>query len=284
MEGQYAYNADMDEILIDEKRYISSKRAAKITGYAKDYIGQLCREGRVPARLVGRGWYVLETAIQDHRFGTKDIEEKKKDPGISLRRVMSGEWEPPRYEPTPVEVLPAVHRVKNEGETVNMGSENQEESSVDMNTSLQDSWREWFDHIAKAEPAIPQMEENRAGEPHAEEKVEEKGNAEEGGVEVPIRAIYELPPDNLLPRHPARVQMKDMLREEEGKYVLAQSEEKRPIENVKIGWFVKTTQVMGLILALATAVVAILNTGYLDQYLISNKQVSAIAGVIFYNK
>ena len=62
----------MDEILIEEKKYVSSKRAAKMTGYAKDYIGQLCREGRVPARLVGRSWYVLETAIQDHRFGTTD--------------------------------------------------------------------------------------------------------------------------------------------------------------------------------------------------------------------
>lgn len=37
----------MDELIIGEKTYLSSKRAAKITGYAKDYVGQLCREGRV---------------------------------------------------------------------------------------------------------------------------------------------------------------------------------------------------------------------------------------------
>ncbi|MHB1163603.1 MAG: hypothetical protein ACYCZZ_03760, partial [Minisyncoccota bacterium] len=64
----------MDELLIEGKKYISSKQAAKITGYAKDYIGQLCREGRVSARLVGRSWYVLEAAIQDHRFGA--VEER----------------------------------------------------------------------------------------------------------------------------------------------------------------------------------------------------------------
>jgi hypothetical protein len=59
----------MDEITLEDKAYVSSKRAAQITGYAKDYVGQLCREGRVEARLVGRNWYVLESSIRAHRFG-----------------------------------------------------------------------------------------------------------------------------------------------------------------------------------------------------------------------
>ena len=50
------------------RQYVSSKRAAKITGYAKDYVGQLCREGRVSARLVGRNWYVLESSIREAPF------------------------------------------------------------------------------------------------------------------------------------------------------------------------------------------------------------------------
>src|SRR3990167_4508057 len=85
----------MDEILIEEKRYISSKRAAKLTGYAKDYIGQLCREGRVPARLVGRSWYVLETAITDHRFGKGGKDEKQKN---KAKPIFTSTWETPRYE------------------------------------------------------------------------------------------------------------------------------------------------------------------------------------------
>ena len=103
----------MDEILIDEKRYVSSKQAAKVTGYAKDYIGQLCREGRVPARLVGRSWYVLESAIQDHRFGTQDSE------GVSTietketaQKMPTKTWEFPRYEATHDEVLPSVNRLR----------------------------------------------------------------------------------------------------------------------------------------------------------------------------
>lgn len=65
----------MDELVIGETRYVSSKKAAQITGYAKDYVGQLCREGKVEAKLVGRNWYVLESSILEHRFGKEDEAE-----------------------------------------------------------------------------------------------------------------------------------------------------------------------------------------------------------------
>src|SRR3989338_10751365 len=112
----------MDEILIEEKRYISSKRAAKMTGYAKDYIGQLCREGRVPARLVGRSWYVLEAAIQDHRVGATDVEHEKTEQAVSptpaeptiesSKPGLPSTWEPPRYETPSDELLPSINRLK----------------------------------------------------------------------------------------------------------------------------------------------------------------------------
>lgn len=68
----------MNEITIGDKLYISSKRAAEITGYAKDYVGQLCREGHVDAKMVGRSWYVYEPSIRAHRFGVEaeSLEEK----------------------------------------------------------------------------------------------------------------------------------------------------------------------------------------------------------------
>lgn len=56
----------MEELDIQGKKYISSKRASEITGYAKDYVGQLARAGKVPATRVGRSWYVDESAIQEH--------------------------------------------------------------------------------------------------------------------------------------------------------------------------------------------------------------------------
>jgi hypothetical protein len=66
----------MNELTIQGKTYISSKRAAEITGYAKDYVGQLSREGYIEATMVGRSWYVLESSIKAHRFG-KDTERQE---------------------------------------------------------------------------------------------------------------------------------------------------------------------------------------------------------------
>lgn len=56
----------MEELEIQGKKYISSKRASEITGYAKDYVGQLARGGKVPAQRVGRSWYVDEEEIRRH--------------------------------------------------------------------------------------------------------------------------------------------------------------------------------------------------------------------------
>lgn len=69
----------MDELEIKGKKYISSRRAAELTGYAKDYIGQLARAGKVPGTRVGRSWYVDEESLLS--IG-KGIEER---PGAESR-------------------------------------------------------------------------------------------------------------------------------------------------------------------------------------------------------
>ncbi len=95
----------MNELTLDGKIYVSSKRAAEITGYAKDYVGQLCREGHVEARLVGRNWYVLETSIREHRFGKKEevveasIETRKPTANVSAWEKTHYESEVPAYIP-----------------------------------------------------------------------------------------------------------------------------------------------------------------------------------------
>jgi len=58
-----------DELQLDGKKYISSKRASKISGYTKDYIGQLSRANKLDARLVGRTWYVAEDSLLAHKDG-----------------------------------------------------------------------------------------------------------------------------------------------------------------------------------------------------------------------
>ncbi len=64
----------MDELEIQGKKYISSKRASELTGYAKDYIGQMARSGKIPGMRMGRAWYVEKAVLlgsdKPHEGGT----------------------------------------------------------------------------------------------------------------------------------------------------------------------------------------------------------------------
>lgn len=57
----------ISEVTLDGKRYISAKRAAEISEYSNDYIGQLCRSGKIEATRIGRNWYVEEASILGHK-------------------------------------------------------------------------------------------------------------------------------------------------------------------------------------------------------------------------
>lgn len=57
----------MDELTFDGKVYISSKKAAKLTGYTTDYIGQLCRSGKLSSKMVGRNRYIEASALPQHK-------------------------------------------------------------------------------------------------------------------------------------------------------------------------------------------------------------------------
>ncbi|OGG80055.1 hypothetical protein A3A39_03115 [Candidatus Kaiserbacteria bacterium RIFCSPLOWO2_01_FULL_54_13] len=54
-------------VSFDGKDYLSASRAAEITGYHQDYIGQLAREGRVLSRQIGTRWYVERAGIMAHK-------------------------------------------------------------------------------------------------------------------------------------------------------------------------------------------------------------------------
>lgn len=145
---EIAYYYCMDELTIGDKIYISSKRAAEITGYAKDYIGQLCREGRVEATLVGRSWYVLETSIRDHRFGseTKSTASQGSSTEQSGQEAVSRSWESPKYESEEVIEVPQVEKrpinlIEEEVPAAPSEPEKRVEATVE---DMQTAWRDWF--------------------------------------------------------------------------------------------------------------------------------------------
>jgi hypothetical protein len=264
----------MDEILIEEKRYVSSKQAAKLTGYAKDYIGQLCREGRVPARLVGRSWYVLESAIQDHRFGAPAVspkEDSEKEPEI--RPSLSASLETPRYEASSQEELPSIEDLTTPKAAL--------ESHTEVAGDLQESWRAWFSQTNGPENESTAAEEES---PAITEEIpmplmpEEPETPEESEVNVPIRAIhhsfYQPTMDEVIPR--IAQEASSFMDQEEENVVIR---ERMPRNRLQTG-----LRVGGVLIGAISVIAAVLGSGYLDNYILSNKQASLMAGVSFYNR
>lgn len=174
----------MDELVIEEKKYLSSKKAAKLTGYAKDYVGQLCREGKVEARLVGRNWYVLETSIMDHRFGavSETKEESSSTSGIPTAEPvkipengLEYKWNPPiytteSYSSLPTEVRPSLQE---QVSTPLLTPEIEENKPYILN-DMQSAWQEWFEKQKEAEKLLPDASEMML--PEADEELKEVDN------------------------------------------------------------------------------------------------------------
>lgn len=72
----------MDEISFGGEKYIASKKAAKMVSYTNDYVGQLCREGKVNCRRIGREWYVNERSLLEHK---QENQSKNKKNSVSSK-------------------------------------------------------------------------------------------------------------------------------------------------------------------------------------------------------
>jgi hypothetical protein len=68
----------MDDSFIREgKTYIPSRRAAEISGYSLDYIGELCRSKKLECLMVGRSWYVTQKSLSAHKSSVALAEESR---------------------------------------------------------------------------------------------------------------------------------------------------------------------------------------------------------------
>jgi len=69
----------MEKLVLDGKSFVKASRAASALGYTSDYVGQLCRSGKVDAHLVGRTWYVNEEQLRGYKV------EKKRSSRVKAR-------------------------------------------------------------------------------------------------------------------------------------------------------------------------------------------------------
>ncbi len=61
----FIYNVYMndEELYFGGRKFIPTRQAAKMTGYATDYVGQLSRSKKVPSKLIGRVKFIDEQAL-----------------------------------------------------------------------------------------------------------------------------------------------------------------------------------------------------------------------------
>ncbi len=66
-----------DSLILEGKIYISARRASRIMNYAQDYIGQLCRTGKLECKMIGRSWFVTEESLLSHRESAIESTEER---------------------------------------------------------------------------------------------------------------------------------------------------------------------------------------------------------------
>lgn len=74
-------------VSFDGRDYISASRAAKITGYSQDYVGQLARGEKIPSRQIGARWYVDRTAIIEHKRHNDSLLGAVQAESVGIRRA-----------------------------------------------------------------------------------------------------------------------------------------------------------------------------------------------------
>lgn len=69
-----------NSLILQDKNYISAKRVQELFGYSSDYVGQLCRLGKIDAKMIGQTWFVTEESIISHKLSVNEsIKDKNKE-------------------------------------------------------------------------------------------------------------------------------------------------------------------------------------------------------------
>jgi len=112
------------KISFDSKDYVRAADIAEQFRYTQDYVGQLCRSGKVDARLVGRAWFVYPESVVEYR-------KTKHTPTISPDAPTK---KAEKIAVNPV-IRPKTARTVASSASIKAGSPKQSESSYDKDTA-----------------------------------------------------------------------------------------------------------------------------------------------------
>jgi trimeric autotransporter adhesin len=92
---------------IEGREYISARRAAEIGKYSNDYIGQLCRNKKIAARMIGRSWFVDQASFIEY---THSVSHELAPEGvkIAVQDVPATRIEPEKVVAELVSKMPTV--------------------------------------------------------------------------------------------------------------------------------------------------------------------------------
>ena len=64
------------ELFLGDKKYISAKKASSLTGYSRDYVGQLARGNKIDSKKIRGVWYVEEKSILQYKDFSIELDQK----------------------------------------------------------------------------------------------------------------------------------------------------------------------------------------------------------------
>ena len=68
-----------DEIYLDGVRYISAGDSAALSGFTRDYIARLCKDGKISGRRVGKQWYANLESLQKFILGQEHARARRRE-------------------------------------------------------------------------------------------------------------------------------------------------------------------------------------------------------------
>jgi hypothetical protein len=244
-------------VSFDGKDYISANRAAKITGYNQDYIGQLARSNLILSRQVGKRWYVDRESLLKHK--------EEKDALLAAVQVESvGLAKPEDLQPASEPETAPVEEAVAEEEVTHFSYVTEEEAPLIPEFESEEP--EPMPEFPRRKVAEPVFEEYRIAEkpePVSFEAIESVSDAPDIVPEPVVETVPEPQPDPE-PLPEMNIPIRVLPREEEIEEVYIEEDAPRPARRPVSAFNFVAISSLTVVAALGTLAYIGSSLGFLD--------------------